>query len=95
MTDTMTRMHGVCLAAVVNCFSFCEYRSDSFLLFAYLSAIYVCLHFTHVWTLNTFLLLGRPRVAAVSAAGYNTVMEETVDSMQFTLLLFACNRGEP
>ena len=52
MTDTMTRMHGVCLAAVVNCFSFCEYRTDSFFLFACLPAMYVCLHFTRSTCLN-------------------------------------------
>ncbi len=52
MTDTMTRMHGVCLAAVVNCLSFCGHRSDLFLLFAYLSAMYVCLHVTRSTCLN-------------------------------------------
>ncbi len=83
MTDTMTRMHGVCLAAVVNCLSFCGHRSDLFLLFAYLSAMYVCLHFTRstCFELNTLLLLGRPRVAADFCSWINTVMEEAVDSM--------------
>ena len=42
MTDTMTRMHGVCLAAVVDCFSFCEHRSDSILLFAYVTVMCNC-----------------------------------------------------